>query len=130
MARMEWTAAAVPGEVRRLRHEVCAFAREHGVPESRLEDVALAVTEIVTNAVLHAHQGRPGVIGRIAVAAVVDDGGDLTVDVLDDGTGLLPRDDSPGAGLGMIICDQLADVAYAEPAEGGTQVTMTFALTG
>jgi serine/threonine-protein kinase RsbW len=130
MARKVWTAAAVPGEVRRLRHEVCAYAREAGVPDSRLDDVALAVTEIVTNAVLHAHQGRPGIVGRITVAADVTEAGELTVSIVDDGIGLVPREDSPGAGLGLIICDQLADVAYAEPDEGGTEVRMTFAPTG
>ncbi len=128
MARMQWTAAAVPGEVRRLRHEVCAFARGQGVPEPRTEDVALAVTEIVTNAVLHAHRDAPGV-GVITVCAEIDAAASLTVKVADDGVGLIPRDDSPGAGLGLIICDQLADMRYGESRAGGTEVELTFAAT-
>ena len=126
MARQQWTAAAVPGEVRRLRHQVCDFARTNGVPVSRLEDIALAVTEIVTNAVLHAHRGAPGV-GTITVTATLDASAGLRVTVADDGIGLSPRADSPGAGLGLIICDQLAEVRYGEPPGGGTQVEMLFA---
>ena len=43
---------------------------------------------------------------------------------------LLPRDDSPGAGLGLIICDQIADMRYGESPAGGTEVELTFATTG
>lgn len=127
MARQEWTAQAAPSEVRRLRHAVCDYALGQGMPAWRRDDVALAVTEIVTNAVLHACPQPGGDGAEIHVSADVRDG-EVTVCVTDDGIGLQPRSDSPGAGYGLIITDQLAErVVYDVPDAGGTAVRMTFA---
>ncbi len=126
MVRREWTATAAPLEVRRLRHAVCDFALAAGMPAARSDDVALAVTEVVTNAIMHGlrHSGGEGVV---RVAAEVSDG-DVTVWVEDDGVGLVRRDDSPGAGYGLILTSQVAEeLTFAEPPAGGTEVRMTFA---
>ncbi|MEA2155108.1 MAG: Histidine kinaselike ATPase domain, partial [Solirubrobacteraceae bacterium] len=40
-----------------LRHAVAGFAALNGASDCELEDVALAVSEALTNAVLHAYRG-------------------------------------------------------------------------
>lgn len=127
MARQEWTARAVPSEVRRLRHAICDYAAEQGMPARRRDDVALAVTEIVTNAVLHARPHSGDALTEIHVSADVWDD-EVTVCVTDDGIGLQPRPDSPGAGYGLSIADRLAErIVYDVPEAGGTAISMTFA---
>jgi anti-sigma regulatory factor (Ser/Thr protein kinase) len=82
------------------------YASEYGFGRDRLHEVTLAVSEIVANAVLHAY--RDGGDGEITVAAEHCDDG-LLVSVADDGMGLTPRTDSPGAGLGLVIAGNVAD---------------------
>lgn len=95
--------------------------------DERVQDLTLAVSEIVANAVLHAY--RDGGSGAITVAAESFDGG-MRVRIVDDGMGLSPRSDSPGAGLGLIIAGNVADHLEIErPEEGGTSVCLTFAPT-
>ena len=91
-------------------------------------DVALAVTEAVTNAVLHAFIDRePGTI-RVSAAAGPDE---LTVVVTDDGIGMRPRPDSPGLGLGLPTIGRLAAlVDLRVPEGGGTELSMTFVTPG
>ena len=51
--------------------------------------------------------------------------------VVDDGVGLSPRVDSPGAGLGLAIAGKVAKRMVVEtPQRGGTEVRMTFRQTG
>lgn len=121
-----WRATPGPEEVGRLRRAVVAYAGSHGIPDDRLHDVAMAVTEIVSNAVMHAYpDGSDG--GRITVMASAD-GDELTVRVYDDGIGLRPRTDSPGAGLGMLIAGSVARrMSVERPPHGGTEISMTFA---
>ena len=68
-----WTLPAVPPSVGRMRRHAAAFASAAGAPEQMVQAVALAVSETVTNAVVHAYAGRdPGRwacgAGRTAVA--------------------------------------------------------------
>ena len=63
-----------------------------------LDAVRLAVSEAVSNVVVHGYRDRA--TGTFTVS--IDWGPDeLRVVVRDDGCGMQPRPDSPGAGLGL-----------------------------
>jgi len=119
--------AADAQQVAPARHAVAARARDAGLPDALVDTIALAVSEAITNAVVHGYAGREA--GRIEVTAGLRDSG-FVITVADDGSGMLPRPDSPGLGLGLPIIAQLAaslDVR-SDPEHGGTTVTMTFTL--
>jgi anti-sigma regulatory factor (Ser/Thr protein kinase) len=92
-----------------------------------LDAVRLAVSEAVSNVVVHGYRAA-GTRGEFTVA-VTWEADLLHVTVRDHGCGMAPRTDSPGAGLGLPLIASLADsVSVAAPADGGTEVTMTFLL--
>jgi anti-sigma regulatory factor (Ser/Thr protein kinase) len=116
---------AQPDQIRVIRAEVRDFALEHGAADP--DAVALAVSEAVTNAVVHAYVDAPEP-GEIEVIAqrVGDDR--LEIFVCDDGRGMLPRHDSPGVGLGLPLVATLAESFEVQARTGGgTQVRMAFA---
>jgi anti-sigma regulatory factor (Ser/Thr protein kinase) len=90
---------------------------------AELEDVALAVSEAVTNAVVHAY--RRGNVGAIAVRAWVQ-GPYLVVRVTDRGVGMRPHPEWPGLGLGINLIRLLAEEAAFDSSDDGVAVTMTF----
>ena len=96
-------------DLRDVRHRVSAAADEVGLPERRVADFALAVSEIATNAIQH---GRPPAILRIWRGD-----GEVTCEVTDRGRGIHddpepgrvpPPPDSPG-GRGIWLARQLSD---------------------
>jgi anti-sigma regulatory factor (Ser/Thr protein kinase) len=87
--------------------------------------VSLCVSEAVTNAVVHGYSAASDP-GTVAVAIKTCDAG-LEVSVSDDGVGLSPRADSPGAGLGMPLIAAMADQMHIEAGTTGTRVVMRFA---
>lgn len=91
-----------------------------------LESVRLAVSEAVSNVVVHGYRDSPA--GRFTV--VVESWPDeLKVIVRDDGCGMQPRTDSPGAGLGLPLIAQLSQsFSLTAPPDGGTELCMTFPL--
>ena len=100
--------------VRTARAAVSQFAARCGVHAA---DVALCVSEAVTNAVVHAFRDREGRSGTIRVLAECTDGRMLRVSVEDDGVGVSPRSDSPGLGLGL-GADQDPDVEHGHQRHG------------
>jgi serine/threonine-protein kinase RsbW len=119
---------AVPESVPDVRHWLIDRAREAGAGPRALGAIGLAAAEAATNAVLHAFSDRVGV-GQIAVSTELLDQDRLRVVVADNGSGLRPRPDSPGLGLGLPLISQLADdLEITAPAAGGTEVRMDFAL--
>lgn len=125
MQAVEWTTRPDPENVAQMRHAVRDYASGAGLAAERVQDLTLAVSEIVANAVIHAF--RDGSSGTVIVAVDACPEG-MRVRVIDDGIGLSPRTDSPGAGLGLIIAGNVADRLEIErPAHGGTEVCMTFA---
>ena len=106
------------------------FACENGVPEPCVSDVRLAVSEAVTNAVVHAFRG-PEESGTVIVTVYVRVREWIEVLVTDDGSGMAPRDDSPGIGLGLPLIRHLADqFDHRRPPEGvGTELRMRFSFT-
>lgn len=125
-----WTVPACAANTAELRNSVVDFARANGVPEQRLNDVALAVSEAVANAVMHAFRGI-GERGTLMVEAAVREQEWLDVHVIDDGSGMAPRDDSPGLGLGLPLIRHLADeFDHRRPPGGiGTELWMRFRFT-
>jgi anti-sigma regulatory factor (Ser/Thr protein kinase)/PAS domain-containing protein len=124
----EWMLPARESNVPELRAAVQSFAAEHGADRRILTDLALAVSEAVTNAVIHAFIDRdPGTV-RVCASVGTDE---ILVTVVDDGRGMQPRPDSPGLGMGLPLIGQLTthfDIRM--PPGGGTELTMTFAAPG
>ena len=90
-----------------------------------LSDIALAITEAATNSVLHAYRDRDRP-GKVIVTADAEDQ-HVSFSVRDEGSGLAPRVDSPGLGLGLGLIAQVADSADVRaPETGGTEVIMRF----
>jgi len=111
-------------QVRLARREVEAYAREHGAVDPA--GIALAVSEAVTNAVIHAYVDRPapGDV-EVHVERHPDDG--LEIRVCDEGRGMMPRSDSPGLGVGLPLVAKLAQRFRVETRPtGGTAVSMVF----
>jgi anti-sigma regulatory factor (Ser/Thr protein kinase) len=121
-----WALPAVPSAVGQMRRHATGFATALGAPGEVTHAVALAVSETVSNAVIHAYAGRePGPV-RVRCRA---DGQRLVVEVADEGVGIAARDDSPGIGQGLSVVGALArSLEIASRADGpGTVVTMSFA---
>jgi stage II sporulation protein AB (anti-sigma F factor) len=120
------TYSAVPDSVAEARNSLTEFATEVGVDGERLEAIRLAASEAITNAVLHAYEGR----GRGAIqlsASYVD--GEFWLLIGDDGTGLRPRGPHSGLGLGLALIAQLADeFQILSRSTGGTELRMQFRL--
>lgn len=107
------------------RREVAAYAREHGAIDP--DGIALAVSEAVTNAVLHAYLDRE-TPGTVEVRAHSEDE-KVVVVVADEGRGMLPRTDSPGLGLGLPLIAQMTQSLEVHDRQGGgTEIRMSFAL--
>jgi anti-sigma regulatory factor (Ser/Thr protein kinase)/PAS domain-containing protein len=120
---------AEPRSIADIRNGVTEFAVGQGAEPSVVGDIALAVTEAATNAVLHAFIDRPA--GRIDTVARAGDGV-IVVQVMDDGRGMRPRSDSPGLGLGLPTIGQLTKSCdiRERPGGQGTEVRMTFVVPG
>jgi anti-sigma regulatory factor (Ser/Thr protein kinase) len=107
------------------RREVVAYAREHGAVDP--DAIALAVSEALTNAVVHAYIDAPAP-GDVEVVAKrhPDDG--IEIHVCDDGRGMMPRRDSPGLGVGLPLVAKLAERFRIDTRpSGGTAISMFFA---
>ncbi len=100
----------------------------HGIKADpgTLADVLLAVSEVVTNCVVHGYRERPG--GEVAME-IRSLGRNLLLSIADRGGGMAPRPDSPGLGMGLPLVGRIADqVDITTSAGGGTLVSMSFDL--
>jgi anti-sigma regulatory factor (Ser/Thr protein kinase) len=118
---------ALPESVPVARRELTAVAVRAGAYGERLEEIRLAVSEALTNAVVHAYRhGDPGSFH--VTAAIASD--ELWVLVGDDGRGLHAWNDSRGLGIGLSLISGLSDdFAIVTRAGGGTEVQMRFDVT-
>jgi serine/threonine-protein kinase RsbW len=119
---------ARPQSIARLRHAVAAFADSHGASARQREDIALAVSEAVSNAVRHAYGDRND-DGTVELQAQVRSR-TLEILVCDEGDGMRSRSTSPGMGIGLALIGQVAQDLIVEsraPAPG-VRLRMTFAI--
>jgi anti-sigma regulatory factor (Ser/Thr protein kinase) len=121
---------AVPAQAARLaelRAAIREFLAGLGAEEGEQQSVVLAVSEAANNVVTHAYRDRDEA-GELRVQAHVE-ADRLAVLVADDGLGLTPRADSPGAGLGMPLMATLAEsLSVTHTETGGTCVILNFVL--
>src|SRR3712207_5983286 len=122
------TVPAVAENVAPLRHAVVDLAAQAGAGDDVRTDLALAVGEACANVVVHAYP--PGDVGPLIVQAAVVESREITVTVVDQGQGMVPRPDSPGLGLGLPLIANLSDrLEIQEGPDGvGTQLEMVFTL--
>jgi anti-sigma regulatory factor (Ser/Thr protein kinase) len=122
--RCEQSWPACPEHVGAARRAASVAARRAGAQNDVLDAVRLAVSEAVSNVVLHSYPdaGR----GEFTMAVECEDD-TIRVTVRDHGCGMQPRMDSPGAGLGLPLIATLSDsFSVTQPAGGGTELSMTF----
>src|SRR4029450_11018394 len=108
-----------------MRGLVERFCSNGNVDPDRVHDIKVAVTEAANNAAQHAYVGGPP--GPVTLVAWLESEA-LLLELRDEGRGMAPRIDSPGAGLGIPMMGRLADQLYitAGPGGNGTIVRMRF----
>jgi serine/threonine-protein kinase RsbW/stage II sporulation protein AB (anti-sigma F factor) len=118
---------AQPPTVGAVRHAVTVVALHSGADDEALMRINLAVSEAVTNAVVHAYRDGRAPEDVHVVASCAD--GMLDVSIRDTGVGMSPRPDSPGLGLGVgLMHHEAHHCSIRRPPEGGTNVALRFAL--
>ena len=120
-----WLLPATPPAVSQLRRRAAEFVSTAGASEQVTQAVALAVSETVTNAVVHAYVAQER--GQVRVSCRAD-GDRFVVEVADEGAGIWLRQDSPGIGHGLAMVGAVADGLDIGPGPDGrgTAVTMAF----
>jgi anti-sigma regulatory factor (Ser/Thr protein kinase) len=111
---------ARPGAVPEARQLMRSYVEEHCPNADAIrENVALAVSEAVGNAVRHAYDDDSGRV-EIAARHAADW---LEVVVRDWGKGWRPSSD-PGLGLGVPLMRSMAELAVTAPDGGGCRVSL------
>ena len=109
-----------------LRREVTRDARAAGLPDSRVEDLLLALTELVTNSIEHA--------GSTATVTVGTRQGHLVCQVTDTGclsdplAGRRTRTADQERGRGLLLVNHVADLVRVHTVEGRTTIEISFRL--
>ena len=114
------------------RTAVACFAAQMDPTLNELEDIKTAVSEAVTNAIVH---GYPNTLGKVMVKARICEGNVLEVTVKDHGRGIpdveqarRPMFTTGGeerSGMGFTIMESFMDKVAVRSAVGkGTKVTM------
>ena len=116
------------------RMVISAFMLPTNPTLEQLGDVKTAVSEAVTNAIVHAYHGNGG---TVRMRAVLDSDLMLTVDIVDNGCGIEDIEQArqpfyssdPGlerSGMGFTVMESFMDKLQVTSEEGkGTAVTMT-----
>ena len=120
------------------RAAVAAFAARLDPTLEELGDIKTAVSEAVTNCIVHAYPDR---IGTIWLRAAIRDDGELELVIRDKGVGIPDIDKArqpmfttggeERSGMGFTIMDSFMDMVRVRSTEGaGTTVTMLRRIAG
>jgi serine/threonine-protein kinase RsbW/stage II sporulation protein AB (anti-sigma F factor) len=119
---LEATFPGTPPGVGELRRAAAEIARRAGMPEPDIDAVRLAASEAASNAVIHAYRDHRG---ELRLRARLEDG-ELLLVIADEGTGLEPRADSPGLGLGLPIMAHVSERFEIVSGPDGTEIHLAF----
>ena len=115
------------------RSVISCFALQLNPSISQISDIKTAVSEAVTNAIVH---GYPGRVGEITIEAWIDDCV-LHINVFDNGAGIknvdqalepfyTTREDEERSGMGFTIMQSFMDDMQVESVDGeGTKIYMS-----
>lgn len=127
---MALTIKAVPENVGLARLAVAVFAANLPFTVAEVEEIKVAVSEAVTNAIVHAY---PEGDGSVEVKVKIDDG-ELWIAVIDEGIGIHDIEqarqngyssDPERLGMGFYFMEELMDSVEVESEPGrGTRVIM------
>lgn len=118
-ARYNAVLPAVPSSVAKARHAVARFGGDHGGDP---QQIAVAVSEAVSNVVRHAYCGKDA---PMYIEAAVDERA-VIVTVQDRGIGMRPTPKSAGLGFGLPLIGNLADHVVIDSLGWGLSVQMRF----
>jgi len=122
---LEVTLPASPTSVGHLRSHAREFAAAAGATEEIVTDVALAISEASTNAVIHGYPDRDAT-GTVALrGSVAEDW--LELEVADRGAGFR-QSPSGGLGFGLKLMAEVSDSMTIEQRDAGTTIVLRFAL--
>jgi len=123
---------SLPEQIQRVEEKCEEMAGRAGFADDERDAVAIAITEMVANAIYHGNKSNPKKTVRIRF--YLQDGG-LTVHITDQGEGfdptgvpdpLLPENLLKDNGRGIFIVRSMMDsVEYRFEPEGGTTVILT-----
>lgn len=132
-ARVEFH--AIPGNLGFARVAAASFAAGLGFTVEELEDIKLAVSEAVSNCIVHAYPGANGAPGTVCMSMQICES-DIKISVEDKGVGIADlltartpgmTTDSQRLGMGFTLMEALADNLDVTSEPGvGTCVAMTF----
>jgi anti-sigma regulatory factor (Ser/Thr protein kinase) len=120
--RLRETLSGEPASVARARSAVREFALACGADP---DDLALAISEAVTNALVHGY--REGAGGMIELHGYVD-GEECVVEVIDRGVGMRPHPARHGLRMGLPVISALAKSVEIVGLDPGTAIRMRFAV--
>ncbi len=118
------------------RAVISAFAAELNPTVEELGDLRCAVSEAVTNCIVHAYRGRAGLGCYIYISVRLYDTREITVEISDNGCGIadLARAMTPAfttdaagerSGMGFLVMESFTDSLSVKSREGkGTTVLM------
>lgn len=122
---LEHSYPAVPDSVRAARRALTRFAVQAGASAELVVSVRLAVSEALTNVVMHAYPDSEGSVQITAAVAC----GELCVLVADDGCGIQPHVSRGGLGVGLTLIASLCDeLQIVKRSSGGTGLWLWFKL--
>ena len=125
---MQMTVLSTPENIAVVRHGLAGLAEGLGAAPDLVDDIKTAVSEAVTNAVVH---GYPESMGPIDVEASVNDRR-LEIVVRDRGAGIQPRplsDEQTSLRVGLALIGALSDEFVVRGEDGsGTELRISFDL--
>ena len=128
---LRMTLPSVPQTVQEVEEQLETETRRMGIPEDIRDSIAIAVTEMVNNAVCHGNNNDPG---KMVYFEMIRTKQELCFEIRDEGEGFQP-DEVPDpldpenilkeSGRGIFIVKSLMDSVSYQFTENGTVVTMT-----
>jgi anti-sigma regulatory factor (Ser/Thr protein kinase) len=118
---------ARPESITAARHRIRQLVEGFGISPIEVQTITLALSEVVTNSVVHAYPGDEP--GPVEIRVWVEDD-EVVLAVSDVGRGRsLFRGNAEGMGL-RIVRSLASDVELHRVPGGGTEVVMTFSRRG
>lgn len=130
--KMSITFSALSENESFARNAVACFALQLNPSLSEISDIKTAVSEAVTNAIVH---GYPNNLGEIRIDAIISDG-KIHIKIIDEGVGIedleralepfyTTKSDEERSGMGFTIMKSFMDEVVVESKSGcGTKIYM------